>query len=434
MPESPALKAWLDRIEAQHPAEIELGLARVAAVAGRMGLLPAPLPVVVIGGTNGKGSTLAFLEAALTAAGHTVGAYTSPHLFRFNERVRLAGLEAADDALIAAFHRVEAAREGTPLTYFEFATLAAMAVFAEQADIALLEVGLGGRLDAVNIWEPTVAVVTSVALDHQAFLGADREAIGFEKAGIFRSGVPAVCGDPDPPRSVLAGGGDDLRCIGRDFALTDAGGEVWWRGDGQAVGPLPATGAPYQARNAATAIAAGQCLPAGLAPRSEHWRTALAGVRLPGRAQRMAGEPPVWLDVAHNPAAATELARLLAKEPVPGETYAVFGAMHDKDVEGIRAAMAPVVNRWYPCGVSGDRGLSGEALCARLPAAPLAEGAPFADAASALEAARRAARPGRDRIVVLGSFLMVAAVLEAAGPETGASAPMGIAEGEGGHD
>ena len=199
MAESARLQDWLSAIEAAHPADIELGLGRVAAVAERMGLLPAPIPVVLVGGTNGKGSTLAFLESALVAGGHAVGGYTSPHLFRFNERISVGGEAVADDALIAAFEAVEGARRDTALTYFEFTTLAAMAVFAERAEVALLEVGLGGRLDAVNIWEPSVSVITSVDLDHQAFLGDDREAIGAEKAGILRPGVPAVCGDARPP-------------------------------------------------------------------------------------------------------------------------------------------------------------------------------------------------------------------------------------------
>jgi dihydrofolate synthase/folylpolyglutamate synthase len=417
--DSTALGVWLAHIEGQHPSNIALGLDRVAGVAGRLGLLPAPSPVVLVGGTNGKGSTLGFLEGALVAAGHRVGAYTSPHLFRFNERVRLGGTEVADGPLVEAFRRVEAAREGVPLTYFEFTTLAAMVVFAEQADLILLEVGLGGRLDAVNIWEPTVSVVTSVALDHQAFLGEDREQIGGEKAGIFRPGVPAVCGDPEPPASILEAGGDDLWVLDRDFRAASGEADEWcWLGPAGEFGPLPRPrlAGAYQLRNAATAVAAGNRLPPALRPEAGHWRTALPSVRLPGRAQYLPGPSPVWLDVAHNPAAANELARMLADQPVSGRTLGVFGAMGDKAVTEIRDLMAPVVDRWYPCAVPGERGLSGSEMSARLAGCPVTEAGPFPDVASALAAARADARPGRDRIAVFGSFLMVAAALEVLDP------------------
>jgi dihydrofolate synthase/folylpolyglutamate synthase len=419
--ESPPLQDWLATIEAAHPAAIELGLERVAAVAGRMGLLPAPVPVVLIGGTNGKGSTLAFLEAALNAAGHRTGAYTSPHLFRFNERVRVAGEAVADEALIAAFEAVEAARGGVALTYFEFTTLAAMAVFAERADLALLEVGLGGRLDAVNIWDPQVSVVTSVDLDHQAFLGDDREAIGREKAGILRPGVPAVCGDPDPPETLLAAGGDSLRRLGPDFrAETDDGHWHWLAGD-RRLGPLPRPrlAGAYQLRNAATAIAAGQALPPAWRPAAEAWRRALATARIPGRGQVVDGRVPVWLDVAHNPAAACEFAALLGERPGPGRTLAVFGAMRDKAVAEVAGAMAGVIDRWYPCGMPGERALSGSEVAQHLPPGQAGTAAPAADPQGALAAARADARPGLDRIVAFGSFLVVAGVLEALEADAG---------------
>jgi len=413
--ESPQLREWLEAIEAAHPDEIELGLERVAAVAGRMGLLPAPMPVVLIAGTNGKGSTLAFLEAALAAAGHRVGAYTSPHLFRFNERIRVAGRTAGDDELVAAFEAVEAARRGVSLTYFEFTTLAAMAMFAERAEVALLEVGLGGRLDAVNIWEPAVSVITSVDLDHQAFLGADREAIGGEKAGILRAGVPAVCGDPQPPRSVSGRDDVPLRLWGRDFrAEAGEGGWTWVAAD-RHLGPLPLPrlAGDYQLRNAATAIAAASLLPGALQPDLPAWRQALAAAAVPGRGQVIEAEVPVWLDVAHNPAAAAQLADLLGQRPVPGRTLAVFGAMRDKAVAEVAGAMAGVIDRWYPCGIAGERGLSGGEVAARLPVALEAVADPAADCARALAAARAEACPGRDRIIAFGSFLVVASALEA---------------------
>ncbi|KPV40440.1 hypothetical protein AN478_06505 [Thiohalorhabdus denitrificans] len=416
MAESPELRAWLERIEAGHPADIALGLDRVGAVAERLGLLPAPVPVVLVGGTNGKGSVVAFLEAALREAGHRVGAYTSPHFFRFNERIRIGGRPAADATLLSAFEAVEAARGNTPLTYFEFTTLVAMSAFREVVDIAVLEVGLGGRLDAVNLWDPLLSVVTSIDLDHQAFLGGDRETIGAEKAGIFRPGVPAVCGDPRPPRSLLEAAGEDLWVQGRDFTATPGeAGEWQWVGSGRTLGPLPGPrlAGAYQLRNAATAVAAGLRLPEPFGLDEVHWRAALPRVALPGRGQQVPGPIPVWLDVAHNPAAARGLADLLQGNPASGRTLAVFGAMQDKDARGVADSMAAVIDRWYPCNMPAERGMAGEELARTPPISTMECRGPFPDPAAALEAARGDARPGRDRIVVFGSFLMVAAALEA---------------------
>lgn len=421
MSETPQLREWLAAIEAAHPAEIELGLERVAAVAERMGLLPAPLPVVLIGGTNGKGSTLAYLEAALGVAGHRVGGYSSPHLFRFNERVRLAGIPADDATLIAAFEEVEAARQGVALTYFEFTTLAAMAVFAGEAEVALLEVGLGGRLDAVNVWDPAVSVITSVDLDHQAFLGSDREAIGAEKAGILRSGIPAVCGDPDPPQALIQRADPPLIRLGEAFRIESAGDQWQWVGPAGELGPLPRPrlAGAFQMRNAATAIAAGQQLAGGLRPDAAAWRQALANVLVPGRGQLIPGPVPVWLDVAHNPGAAGELAALLAEQPIDGRTLAVYGAMADKAVAEVGRAMAGVVDRWYPCGMLGGRALSGHQVATRLPVDGGLVDGPFEAPEAALAAARAQARRGRDRIVVFGSFLVVAAALDWLGVANG---------------
>ncbi|HKJ87207.1 MAG TPA: folylpolyglutamate synthase/dihydrofolate synthase family protein [Gammaproteobacteria bacterium] len=415
MTESPELKAWLERVEARHSSQIALGLDRVGAVADRMGLRPGPVPVVLVGGTNGKGSVVGLLEAALSAAGHRVGAYTSPHLFRFNERIRKEGAPVPDEALLPAFEAVEAARGDTPLTYFEHTTLVAMSVFRQGMDVAVLEVGLGGRLDAVNIWDPLLSVVTSVDLDHQAFLGDDREAIGAEKAGIFRPHTPAVCGDPRPPESLREAENGGLWVQDREFRAEPREGGWWfWKGGGETLGPLPQPrlAGAYQVRNAATAIAAGRRLPEPFTLREEHWRVALARVALPGRGQFLPGEVPIWLDVAHNPAAAREFAALLTTSPPRGRTLAVYGSMRDKAVAEVVDAMAAVIDRWYPCGMSVDRGLSGAELAGALPVSGTARAGPFTDPAAALEAARAEARPGLDRIVVFGSFLMVAAALE----------------------
>ncbi len=417
MKESLKLQRCLEAIEARHPAAIELGLDRVRTVAGRMGLLPTPMPVVLVGGTNGKGSTLAFLEGALTHQKPLrIGAYTSPHLFRFNERIRIQGMPVGDPTLLEALEAVEAHRGEAPLTYFEYTTLAAMWVFQGQVDIALLEVGLGGRLDAVNIWEPIVSVITSIDLDHQAYLGCDREAIGSEKAGILRPGIPAVCGDREPPHSLLQGREQRLYVVGRDFqAIGGPSGSWYWVGWGADIGPLPAPrlAGSYQLRNAATALAAGELLPPAYRPGSKAWQEALRETLIPGRGQRVEQGVSVWLDVAHNPGAAQEFATLLEENPVPGRSLAVCGAMRDKDIAGIATAMAGAVDRWYPCGVPGPRGLSGRELAQRLPVASPSQIPSFGDPRAAFAAARAEAVASQDRVVVLGGFPVVAAALEA---------------------
>ncbi len=420
--ESPELQQRLEAIEARHPDRIELGLDRVRAVAERMGLLPVPLPVVLVGGTNGKGSTLAFLEAALAEGPHRVGAYTSPHLFRFNERVRVDGAPMDDGALVKALEAVESVREGVPLTYFEHTTLAAMRVLCRRVDIALMEVGLGGRLDAVNIWDPAVSVITSVDLDHQAYLGSDREAIGFEKAGILRPSVPAVCGDRDPPESVRRCEGPELRILDRDFRAVATGPDVWrWRGEAHELGPLPTPrlAGRYQVRNAATAVAAGEVLPECFRPGLAAWQNGLRRALILGRGQVVDGDVPVWLDVAHNPGAAREFAALLAESPVPGRSLAVFGAMRDKEVAEIAQAMTGVIDRWYPCTIPGPRGLSGAELAERLGVPCDRRAAIFEDPVAALSAARAEAQPGKDRVVAFGGFPVVASVLEALDARTG---------------
>ncbi len=385
-------------------------------MAQRAGLLPYPVPTVLIGGTNGKGSCVALMEAALLQAGHRVGAYTSPHLLRFNERIRINGVPVPDACLISAFSQIEKARQSVELTYFEFATLAAMVIFQEQVEIALMEVGLGGRLDAVNICDPFVSLVTSVDLDHQTMLGRNREAIGREKAGIFRTGVPAICGDPEPPHSVTGceADPDPLWLIERDFSARRLITGQWeWSAGTIRLGPLPPLSlrGRHQLRNAATAIAGAQHLPRGFQPNQEDWCVALPKVELPGRAQCLPGPIPIWLDVAHNPQAAVELAEALREAPIPGQTLAVFGSMRDKCAGKVASAMAEQVDQWYPCAVSGARGLTIEELEHQFSELEIAIDRPFPDPSHALEAAWAAAESG-DRIVTFGSFMVVATALQ----------------------
>ncbi|MFI4968716.1 MAG: bifunctional tetrahydrofolate synthase/dihydrofolate synthase [Lysobacterales bacterium] len=420
-----SLTAWLDHQQRIHPRAIELGLDRVSEVWRRLGA-PVPAPIVVtIGGTNGKGSTVAFLDAMLGAAGRRVGAFTSPHLLRYNERVRVAGRDADDAMLIDAFERIEAARgvgsaEPVALTYFEYGTLAALWIFAHSAlDVALLEVGLGGRLDAVNLIDADAAIVTTIDLDHQDWLGRDRDSIGREKAGIFRAGRPAIVGEADPPRTLLEAAGHigaDLRRAGRDFAFVrNAGGWRWSSGDLELDLALPQLAAPCQLGNASAAIAALHALRARIGWDAHAIREGVANARIAARLQRFEGDPELIVDVAHNPQAARSLAEWLHSTPCGGRTIAVFGALGDKDVRGVAAALAGSIDIWYPAGLDRDspRGLDAaalrEAIAPALDAHALDEGS--ASVAAALERAFAHAQRG-DRVLAFGSFFVAAAALE----------------------
>ncbi len=427
------LQDWLGHIERQHPQAIEMGLERVREVAARLALGRPATHVVTIGGTNGKGSTVAFLESIAREAGLRVGAYTSPHLLAYGERVRIDGVEAGEAALVEAFAAVDAARGATPLTYFEFGTLAALWLFARaRLDLAILEVGLGGRLDATNLVDADVAVITTVDLDHQDWLGDDREAIGAEKAGIARAWKPLVLGDDDPPASVLrhayAIGASALR-IGCDFFFEPVDATRWrWREVGCALDlPMPALAAPVQLRNAAVAIAALRALEIDLPA------TAIAGgvaaARLAGRLQPFArGGVAVFVDVGHNPQAARELAAWLRATPVEGRTHAVYAALVDKDAAAVVAAFDGLVDAWWLGGSlgAGVRGLQVDVLAQRLAGCSACVAGTRAEPAAALSAALQAAAPG-DRVLVFGSFHAAEEALRMLrGPGSEAGAPRGV--------
>ncbi|PKO55599.1 MAG: bifunctional tetrahydrofolate synthase/dihydrofolate synthase [Betaproteobacteria bacterium HGW-Betaproteobacteria-21] len=418
------LDGWLALLESRHDRVIQLGLERVAAV--RTALGPDPDAVVItVGGTNGKGSTCAMLESILLAEGYRVACYTSPHLLCYNERVRIDGHNVDDAALIEAFAAVELARGDTPLTYFEHGTLAAWEIFrARSLDVIILEVGLGGRLDAVNIIDPDCAIVTGVAMDHMDYLGDTRDAIGFEKAGIFRAGRPAVCGDPHPPASLLAHAaaiGARLWVSGRDFGF---GGDrqqwgYWRYASPPAQGALvkrgglayPSLRGANQLLNAAAVMTALDTLRDRIPVSMQAVREGLMLVDVPGRFQVLAGRPVVVLDVAHNPQAAGVLAENLSGMGFHPETWAVLGMLADKDVEGVVTRMSGRVDHWLLADLPGARGLSAEALAVRLRAAGIegdirCSGSPV----DAFDAARKSAGEG-DRIVIFGSFLTVADVL-----------------------
>ncbi|NZA27616.1 bifunctional tetrahydrofolate synthase/dihydrofolate synthase [Luteimonas sp. SJ-92] len=414
------LADWLGHIERQHPREIEMGLERARAVAERLRLRRPARRTIAVAGTNGKGSTVAFIEAIARAAGWRVGAYTSPHLFDYNERVRVDGRPADDAALVEAFAAIETARlaaPAVPLTYFEFGTLAALWLFARQRlDLAVLEVGLGGRLDAVNLVDADVAVITTVDLDHQDWLGADREAIGHEKAGIARAWKPLVLGEDDPPSSVLghayAIGASAIRA-GSDFMFEPLAGGGWrWREVGYAVDlPDPRLPGAVQRRNAATAIAALRALRRSL-PKAAIV-AGLASAELPARLQRLQRDGvEIVVDVGHNPQAARVLADWLRATPPSGRTHAVYAALADKDAAGVVAALEHAVDAWYLAGLpdAGPRGQEGSAFAARLAGTAAARGSVHATVAAALAAALGSAAHG-DRVLVAGSFHTAAAAL-----------------------
>jgi dihydrofolate synthase/folylpolyglutamate synthase len=467
-----SLAVWLEHIEQQHALSIDMGLERVSEVAERLGIdKPAPR-VITVGGTNGKGSTVAFIEAIARAAGLKVGTYTSPHLLRYNERVHIDGREATDAELVRAFEAVEAARafllpsgegarradegvhfqpdgssserpilppssgashhpvsstgqallpggegQGVPLTYFEFGTLAALWLFQHSSlDLVVLEVGLGGRLDAVNIVDPDVAVITTVDIDHVDWLGTDRETIGREKAGIARAWKPLVLGEKDSPSSVLrhayAIGANAIR-MGSDFIHEPVDEAHWrWRDAGfQIELPLPALAAPIQRANAATAIAALRALDIDIP--SPAFAQGVVAANLPGRLQHFDYRGiPVIVDVGHNPQAARELAAWLRASPVEGRTFAVFAALADKDAAGVAVALEDDISQWFLAGLEsvGARGQDVDAFAAQLQGCAAAQGSRHSTVQDALMAAHARAHSG-DRVLVFGSFHTVAEAL-----------------------
>lgn len=413
--EQRTLAEWLTWMESHHPRQIDLGLDRVAAVAANLTLDLSRAKIITVGGTNGKGSCVAFLEAMLRAQGYRVGAYTSPHLLRYNERVRIDGNAVSDESLCAAFADVHAALDDVSLTYFEFGTLAALRLFQQaQLDVIVLEVGLGGRLDAVNLIDADVAVLTTIDLDHQDWLGNDRETIGREKAGIFRKGRAAVCADPQPPQSVI----DTAAALsakwygcGNEYRY-EINGDRWnWYGSGlpkiahyESL-PLPQLPLP----SAAAAIAALHCL--SLPMGESAIRSGLQTAMLPGRFQQVRRNGiDIVLDVAHNPQAATWLARRLAEEP-DRRTYAVFAMMADKDVDSVIAALNQRFDRWFIGDLPNNpRALSAVKLETKLAAHHIDALTRMPTLADAFAAALRYASTG-ERVVVFGSFFTVAEVL-----------------------
>jgi dihydrofolate synthase/folylpolyglutamate synthase len=413
------LAGWLAYIERQHPQAIALGLERVARVRDAIGLTPT-VPIITVAGTNGKGSTCAILEAILEAAGYRVGLYTSPHLLRYNERVRIGGQEAGDAALVSAFARVEAARTGAdediPLTYFEFGTLAAVELFLRHSvDVMVLEVGMGGRLDAVNAFDADCAIVTSIGMDHMDYLGDTLDAIGREKAGVMRAGRPAVLADPAVSPSVLEHAlaiGARLHRSGQEFGY-DRETDAWsFRGaTGRESGlPYPALRGRIQLQNASAALAALEALSGRLPVSPRDLRRGLAGVELRGRFQLLPGRPALVLDVGHNPQAAAVLRENMSDMGPCSGTSAVFGMLRDKDIAGVVGLLARHIDRWFVCTLPPPRGARATELAQVLRQAGVDAVREFENPATAYAAACSGAGEN-DRIIVFGSFHTVADVI-----------------------
>lgn len=426
------LSDWLAHCERLHPKTIDMTLDRVATVKARLGIA-FDCPAIVVAGTNGKGSTCAMLESIALHAGYRVGLYIKPHLVHFQERCRVGGAPVSAESLEPHFEAVEAARGDITLTYFEFTTLAIMRRLQhEPLDVVILEVGLGGRLDAVNVIDADCAVITSIDLDHTEYLGPDREAIGREKAGIMRPGRPVVVSDPVPPQSLAlraAELGAELRQLGRDFTFSGDRSQWQWAGRDKRFSGMayPALRGVNQLLNASGVLAAFEALADRLPVSAQAVRTGLALVELPGRFQVLAGQPAVVLDVAHNPHAVAALAQNLDQMGYFPCTHAVFGAMADKDLGGILARIAPLVDHWHFTNLPLPRAataaqLASAFLAAGLKTPPGVTTATHATPLDALHAAAAEATPA-DRILVFGSFYTVGGVLQAGLPRVTAGRP-----------
>jgi len=403
------LDDWLERIKNQHRKIIDLDLKRVRVVADRLGLLKPAYPIIIVGGTNGKGSTVAGLEAILLAAGYRVGAFTSPYLYRFNELVRVQGKAAQDEDFIQAFELIEKTRGDITLTQFEFNTLAALFIFQHsQLDVGILEVGLGGRLDAVNILDADVSVVTSIAIDHADWLGDTREKIAVEKAGIFRAGVPAVCGDFDPPVTLLAYATErsiSLFCQGVQFGFEPHLSSWTWWSQKTRLENLPL---PHLAlQNMSTVLMTIELIQEKLPVKRAAIDVGLAEVDLPGRIQVIQGEITQIFDVSHNPAAAEFLAHYLQQHKCAGKTHAVFSMLADKDILGTLYVMRNCIDEWYIAPLSGERGSSLSVLEYCFRTAQIKSVNFYPEIKNAYETALAIAQ-SNDRIVVFGSFHTVA--------------------------
>jgi dihydrofolate synthase/folylpolyglutamate synthase len=408
-----SLKGWLDWQESLHPLAIDLGLERVAQVYRALNPGQTKCPTITVAGTNGKGSCIAYLEAIYKTQGYRVGAYTSPHILKYNERIKINGIPVSDELICETFTRIEAVRAEVSLSYFEFGTLAALDIFRrEGVDVQLLEVGLGGRLDAVNIVDPDIALISSIGIDHVDWLGKTREAIAREKVGIFRAGTPAIVGDPEPPESILQAAADKnslLYCLGNEFFYHKQAQSWTWQADGLQIDdlPEPALKGDHQYRNAASVILAVTLMQKVLPVSHDAIKSGLRNVNLPGRFQLIDAEVPVLLDVGHNPQAVKTLKAYLTENFSGKRIHAIFSMMKDKDIAEVLEIMNPVVYDWYFAPLVNPRAAS-ESLMREMFSKRAISKVSFGYTgfAEAYNAAKNQSHKG-DLLLVFGSFFLV---------------------------
>ena len=416
------LQDWLAWQESLHLSEIDLGLERIGIVAKQLNILKPTFPIITVAGTNGKGSTVAFLASILQAQGYKVGAYTSPHLVHYNERIALNGIQANDQQIIEAFEEIDKARQPdkdslTSLTYFEFSTLAAMILFSKQpVDVAILEVGLGGRLDAANLWDTSLAIITNIGIDHTDWLGDDRETIAVEKSGIMRESIPVICGDPIPPTTIKKEAkriGAKLVQIDTDFSYEELEGGKWNFNNGNETLHLskPSMAGTFQLNNAATAIAGLLSIKSQLPISQNAINKGLINAKVLGRLHIIQSNPEWLLDVAHNPHAATQLADYINANPIKGKTYALFSMLRDKDIQQVLGLMNLVIDEWHIVALEGSRGMSLDVLKLQFieqkVIGEVTTHENFNDACKSLKIITKS----EDRVVAFGSFLVVSQVL-----------------------
>lgn len=425
---SRTLSEWLDWQQTLHLSSIDLGLDRIRVVAAKLKILELPFPLISIAGTNGKGSSTAMLQSIYQQAGYKTGVYTSPHLLRYNERIAIDGIAATDDLICDAFEKINQARGDTSLTYFEFSTLAAALLFVEQdVDLAIFEIGLGGRLDAVNLWDADIALITTIAIDHESWLGNNREDIAIEKAGIMRQGKPVICGDKNPPTTIASEAkriGAQLIQRNIDFSLTLIEPQVnnqsiakhWqWHDHQQAESlelPSPSLQGQFQLDNAANIITTITQLQTQLPVALKAIEKGLVTIVLAGRLQTIATCPQILVDVAHNPQSAQQLALYLHQNPIAGKTVALFSVLEDKDLAGIVAPFNTLIDQWSLVSINDERGQSADQIKYKLEKLGINSTAivnnnfkkAMLDLINALEC--------KDRVVAFGSFLLVSEVLE----------------------
>jgi len=417
---SRTLTQWLDWQERLHLSSIDLGLDRVSQVAVEMNLIKLPMPVITVAGTNGKGSTVAILDSIYRAAGYKTGCYTSPHLLRYNERICLGGSQSSDEDLCEAFAAIDHARGDISLTYFEFGTLAAAYLFKKhQVDVAIFEVGLGGRLDAVDLWDASIALITNVDIDHVDWLGDDREQIGVEKAGIMRKGQTVVCGDTNPTESMRSEAtriGANLLQLGADFSWAKDSGSNHWtyiENNGEAVTyASPYLRGKFQLNNASSAITLVNNFKHQLPITEEQIKQGLSQASVLGRLQKLADSPEILVDVAHNPQSAKALGEYLSNNPIQGRTVALFSALIDKDLEGIVTPVSEYFDEWHLVQLHGPRAYNNDQLLDELNAFGLQKTfKKHADFETALKFLQNHLK-SQDRVVAFGSFLVVSGVMQ----------------------